>query len=79
LYTTWNVNLNVISSASIYLDNYKKYEIKEDQIISLNDDSFEFYIIKNNRSQFEFEISFLQNNELYIIESNVKYIKIKDI
>lgn len=79
MYTTWNVNLNVISSASIYLDNYKKYEIKEDQIISLNDDSFEFYIIKNNRSQFEFEISFLQNNELYIIESNVKYIKIKDI
>ena len=76
-YTTWYVTLNGISSASIYLDNYKIYEITEDQTISLNDGSFEFYIIKNNMSQFE--ISFLQNTELYMIESNVEYIKIKDI
>ena len=76
-YTTWYVTLNDISSASIYLDNYKIYEITEDQTISLNDGSFEFYIIKNNMSQFE--ISFLQNTELYMIESNVEYIKIKDI
>lgn len=76
--TEWYTTINQKSSATIYLDNYKIKEITEDTIISLKKGSFEYYKIKNNALSY-FEISFLKNTELYLLESNTQKTEIKTI
>ena len=77
IYTKWYSTISETTLATIYLNNYKIKEITEDNIITLSK-GFEFYKIKNNTLS-HFEISFLKNSKLYLVESNSKYTEIKTI
>ena len=78
IYSEWyGTTIYCASTATIYLDDHKINELADDQVISLNDGSFKFYIIKNDNPFFE--ISVLKNSKLYIVKSNSEYIEIKDI